>query len=78
MNKKSVLKKNKGSGILVVILSSIAFSIYSSTAFLDIEHFSILLDKYEKNNKEYYERYVNNIDEFYNLYENEQSDIMYL
>ena len=78
MSKKKYFKKNKGSGILVVILSSIAFSIYSSTAFLDIEHFSILLNKYEKNNKEYYERYIDNIDEFYNLYNDKQNDIMYL
>ena len=75
---KRFFKKNKGSGILVVILSSIAFSIYSSTAFLDIEHLSILLNKYEKNNKEYYERYIDNVDGFYNLYEETQEDIMYL
>lgn len=70
-------KKLRGSGILVVILSSIAFSIYATSAFTEIEHFSILLDKYEKNNKEYYERYIDDIDEFYNIYDN-NDDIMYL
>lgn len=72
-------KKNslKGSGILVVILSSIAFSIYTMSAFSEIEHFSILLDKYEENNREYYERYINNVDEFYNIYNN-NDDIMYM
>lgn len=60
-------KKNKlkGSGILVVVLSAMAFSIYTMSTFSESEHFGILIDKYEKNNKEYYERYINNEDEFY-------------
>ena len=71
--------KLRGSGILVVILSSVAFSIYAMSALTEIEHFSILLDKYEENNKEYYERYVNNIDDFYNIYDNDKdNDVMYL
>lgn len=72
-------KKNnlKGSGILVVILSSIAFSVYAMSAFAEIEHFSILLDKYEKNNREYYEKYIDNVDEFYDIYNN-NDDIMYM
>lgn len=74
MDKK---RKLRGSGILVVILSSIAFSIYAMSAFAEIEHLSILLNKYEENNKEYYERYIDNIDEFYNLYDTDD-DIMYL
>jgi hypothetical protein len=77
LNKKS---KIRGSGILVVILSSIAFSIYAMSAYLEVEHFSILLDKYEKNSKEIYEKYIDNVDDFYNLYYNniiENNDIMY-
>lgn len=74
MDKK---RKLRGSGILVVILSSIAFSIYGMSAFAEIEHLGILLNKYEENNKEYYEKYVNDVDSFYNLY-NKDEDIMYL
>jgi len=70
-------KMIKGSGILVVILSSIAFSVYAMSAFAEIEHFSILLDKYEKNNKEYYEKYIDNAEDFYNMYDN-TNDVMYL
>lgn len=58
-------KKLKGSGILVVVLSAMAFSIYAMSTFSESEHFSILVDKYEKNNKEYYERNIDNIEEFY-------------
>ena len=69
--------KKRGSGILVVILSSIAFSAYAMSSFAEIEHFSILLNKYEENNRGYYEKYINNINEFYNIY-NDNEDIMYL
>lgn len=66
MLKKIFMKKNlKGSGILVVVLSAMAFSIYAMSTFSESEHFSILVDKYEKNNKEYYERNIDNIEEFY-------------
>lgn len=66
MLKKFLNKKNlKGSGILVVVLSAMAFSIYAMSTFSESEHFSILVDKYEKNNKEYYERNIDNIEEFY-------------
>lgn len=75
MNKKK--NSLKGSGILVVILSSIAFSIYAMSTLSEIEHFSILLDKYEENNREYYEKYINDIDEFYDIYNN-NDDIMYM
>lgn len=71
------LNSKKGSGILVVILASIAFSIYAMSAFTEIEHFGILLDKYEENNKEYYEKYIDNVDEFYNKYYIDD-DVMYL
>ena len=71
------LKSKKGSGILVVILASIAFSVYAMSAFTEIEHFGILLDKYEENNKKYYEKYIDNVDEFYNKYYIED-EVMYL
>lgn len=66
---KSKGKKNQlqGSGILVVVLSAMAFSIYAMSTFAEGEHFSILVDKYEKNNKEYYEKYVNEADDFYEM-----------
>ena len=57
--------KIKGSGILVVILSSIVFSIYVMSTYAESEHFSILMDKYDNNNKEYYEKYIEDIDTFY-------------
>ena len=40
--------KIKGSGILVVILSSIVFSIYVMSTYAESEHFSILMNKYDK------------------------------
>lgn len=71
------LNSKKGSGILVVILASIAFSVYAMSAFTEIEHLGILLDKYEENNKKYYEKYIDNVDEFYNKYYIED-EVMYL
>lgn len=70
-------KKIRGSGILVVILSSIAFSIYAMSSVAETEHLSILLNKYEENNKNHYEKYINNIDDFYELYD-KNDDVMYL
>ena len=63
-----MFKKNKlkGSGILVVVLSAIAFSIYSGTAFLETEHFGILVENYEKNIKEKYEENIDDIEAQYN------------
>lgn len=64
---KRIVNNNKvrGSGVLVVVLSAMVFSIYTMSTFSESEHFSILVDKYEKNNKEYYESNLDNIDEFY-------------
>ena len=50
------MKKNKikGSAILVVIFSSIAFFIYVMSVYSEAEHFNIIQNKYEKNiNKKY-------------------------
>ena len=55
----------KGSGILVVVLSAITFSIYVSSAFLEVEHFGILLANYENDIKEIYEKNINNIEDVY-------------
>lgn len=48
------LNKIKGSAILVVIFSSIAFFIYVMSVYSEAEHFNIIQNKYEKNiNKKY-------------------------
>ena len=41
--------KIKGSAILVVIFSSIAFFIYVMSVYSEAEHFNIIQNKYEKN-----------------------------
>ncbi len=70
-------KMLKGSGVLVVILSAITFSIYVSSNFAEAEHYSIMQDKYEKNIKEYYEKDLEDIDDFYEkvIEKNKQNDI---
>lgn len=62
-----MFKKNKmrGSGILVVVLSAIAFSIYSSTSFLETEHFGVMVSSYVENIKEKYSKNVSNVEENY-------------
>ena len=46
--------KIKGSAILVVIFSSIAFFIYVMSVYSEAEHYNIIQNKYEKNiNKKY-------------------------
>lgn len=65
MSKSKRLKKLQGSGILVVTLAAIAFTIYTSTTYSDTEHFGIMIEQYEKINKEYYEKYVKDVDNFY-------------
>lgn len=52
----------KGSAILVVILSSLAFFIYVMSVYSEAEHFSIIQNKYEKNITKKYEV---NENEFY-------------
>lgn len=64
--KLNKMSKIKGSGVLVVVLSAMVFSVYTMSTFSESQHFSILIDKYEKNIKEYYEKNVDNIDEYYN------------
>ena len=58
--------KLKGSGVLVVILSAVVFSIYVMSNFAEQEHYGIMQEKYEKNIKEMYEKNPEDIEEFYN------------
>lgn len=58
-------KKVKGSAIIIVIISGIVFSIYTSSTYAESEHFSIMQKKYENNIKEYYEKDIENIDDIY-------------
>ena len=55
--------KLKGSAILVVLFSSIAFYIYVMSVNSEAEHFSIIQNKYEKNITE---KYNLDIDDYYN------------
>lgn len=59
------MNKKKGSGIVVVILTAIVFSIYVSSSFMENEHFYLLENKYEKSIVELYEKDYNNIEEYY-------------
>lgn len=59
-------KKIKGSAIVVVMLVSIAFSVYVTSTYLEQEHFNLLQTKYEKNLKDIYEKDINNIQDYYN------------
>lgn len=57
--------KLRGSGVLIVVLSAISFSIYASSTYAEQQHFSIMQKKYEKNIIEYYEKDNQRIDEVY-------------
>lgn len=63
MNKFS--SKARGSGILIVILSAITFSIYTSSTYIEQQHFNMMEKKYENNLVEYYGKDNENIDEIY-------------
>lgn len=52
MNK---LNKLKGSAVLVVIFCAISFFIYTMSTYAEMEHFSIIQNKYEKKINEIYE-----------------------
>jgi len=53
---KEKLKKLKGSGTLIVIISAIVFLIYATSTFSDIRHMKYMQEEYEKNIKEIYEK----------------------
>ena len=69
MKLKNIIKKSskkkllQGSGVLVVILSAITFSIYISSTFSEQEHYSIMQTRYEKNITQNYEKDINNIEQ---------------
>jgi|GEM_PF-2548194 len=63
MNK--IKNKLRGSGILIVVLSAITFSIYTTSTYAEQQHFNIMQKKYEKNIVEYYEKDNENIDAIY-------------
>ena len=67
-------KRNKkmitGSGVLVVILSTLATSIYIISTFADYEHFNMQLDKYKSNLNIMYKEKVDNVDKVYSNLEN--------
>lgn len=69
-NKEKVKKVNikdrlRGSGTLVVILSSVAFSIYAMSTFSEQEHYKLIQSRYEKDIKSTYEKNVDKISEYY-------------
>lgn len=66
MNKFSKKNKLRGSGVLIVVLSAISFSIYASSTYAQQQHFSIMQKKYEKNIVNYYEKDNERIEEIYN------------
>ena len=49
----------RGSGVLVVVLSAITFTIYISSTFSEQEHLAIMQSKYEKNIIQIYETLYN-------------------
>ena len=55
----------KGSGILVIILSAVVFSVYVSSNFAEVEHFGIVSKKYEETIKERYEENTEDIEGYY-------------
>jgi hypothetical protein len=57
--------KLRGSAVLIVILSAITFSIYTSSTYAEQQHFTIMEKKYEKNIIDYYEKDNTNIDKIY-------------
>lgn len=63
MNKSE--SKYRGSGILIVVLSAITFSIYAASTYAQQQHFDIMEKKYEANIINYYEKDNGNIDEIY-------------
>ena len=70
-------KKIKGSGILVVIISTVIVSIYSTSVYLEQTHFEYISSKYKDINKEKYEKDIEKIDEIYEkiIQENRYNEI---
>lgn len=63
MNKSR--SKIKGSGVLIVVLAAITFTIYASSTYADQQHFNVIQKKYEDSIVKYYEKDIVRIDEIY-------------
>lgn len=50
------LKKLKGSGTLIVIISAIVFLTYATSTFSDVRHMKYMQEEYEKNIRDIYEK----------------------
>lgn len=64
------LNKKSGSAILLVVLTMVAISIYSTSTYVEQEHLLILQKKYEDDIIKRYENDTQNIDEIYNYNQN--------
>lgn len=53
---KEKLKKLKGSGTLIVIMSAIVFMTYATSTFSDVRHMKYMQEEYENNIREIYEK----------------------
>lgn len=53
---KEKLKKLKGSGTLIVIISAIVFMTYATSTFSDVRHMKYMQEEYENNIREIYEK----------------------
>lgn len=63
MNKS--LNKLKGSGVLIVVLSAITFTIYASSTYADAQHYNLIQKRYEENIIKHYEKDNQKIDDIY-------------
>ena len=64
------MKRKRGSAILVIIILSIAFSSYVSSAVLSNSHFISIRSKYEDIINEYYSKDINNLSNLYDELDN--------
>lgn len=53
---KEKLKRLKGSGTLIVIISAIVFMTYATSTFSDVRHMKYMQEEYENNIREIYEK----------------------
>jgi len=67
--KKNRNKLLKGSGIMVIIFSSLATSVYLISTFADYEHFKITVDKYSNTLSSTYQEKIDTLDNTYNKLE---------
>ena len=55
MSMKEKIKKLRGSGTLIVIISAIVFLTYATSTFSDVRHMKYMQEEYENNIREMYE-----------------------